>query len=181
MATGEVVAQLAKLTIQPTLRQRLIVKQHGDPDLVGKRRLIDVNQTEEFLLTADGGLLYHGWLCVPNEEKLKVEILTEAHHSPFALHPGSTKMYQDLKRHYWWWNMKCDVAEFVSKCLVCQQVKTPRQKPAGLLQPLSIPEWKWENIAMDFIVRLPRTARGYKVIRVVVDRLTTTTHIHCVR
>ena len=94
---GEVAAQLAQLTIQPTLRQRLIEKQHGDPELVGKRRLIDVNQTEEFSLTADGGLLYHGRLCVPNEEELKVEILTEARHSPFALHPGSTKMYQDLK------------------------------------------------------------------------------------
>ena len=79
------------------MRQRLIDKQHGDPDLVGKRRLIDVNQIEEFSLTADGGLLYHGRLCVSNEEELKVEILTEAHHSPFALHPGSTKMYQDLK------------------------------------------------------------------------------------
>ena len=86
--------------IQPTLRQRLIEKQHGDPYLVGKRRLIDVNQIEEFSLTADGGLLYHWRLCVPNED-LKVEILIE----------------------------------FVSKCLVCQQVKVPRQKPTGLLQP----------------------------------------------
>ena len=68
--------------------------------------------------------------------------------------------------------MKCDVAEFVSKCLVCQQVKAPRQKQAGLLQPLSILEWKWENIAMDFIMGLPRTTKGYIVIWVVVDRLT---------
>ena len=72
--------------------------------------------------------------------------------------------------------MKRDVAEFVSKCLVCQQVKAPRQKAAGLLQPLSIPEWKWENIAMDFIVGLPETLKGYTTIRVIVDRLTKSAH-----
>ena len=94
---GEVTAQLAQLTVQLTLRQRLINRQHGDPDLVEKRRLIDVNHIKEFSLTADGGLLYHGRLCVPNEEDLKVEILTEADHSPFSLHHGSTNMYQDLK------------------------------------------------------------------------------------
>ena len=102
VVVGEVATQLAQLTVQPTLRQRLIDRQHGDPDLVGKRRLIDVNQIEEFSLIADGELLYHGRLCVPNDEELKVEILTEAHHSPFALQLGSTKMYKDLKRHYWW-------------------------------------------------------------------------------
>ncbi|KAL4039222.1 hypothetical protein IC575_002871 [Cucumis melo] len=92
------------------------------------------------------------------------------------MHPGSTKMYQDLKRVYWWRNMKREVAEFVSRCLVCQQVKAPRQKPAGLLQPLSIPEWKWENVSMDFITGLSRTLRGFTVIWVVVDRLTKSAH-----
>ncbi|KAL0551422.1 hypothetical protein IC582_010508 [Cucumis melo] len=85
-------------------------------------------------------------------------------------------MYQDLKRVYWWRNMKREVAEFVSKCLVCQQVEAPRQKPTGLLQPLSVPEWKWENVSMDFITRLPRTLRGFTVIWVVVDRLTKSAH-----
>ena len=65
-----------------------------------------------------------------------------------------------------------DIVQFVGKCLVCQQVKAPRHRPAGLLQPLNIPEWKWENIAMDFIVGLPKTLKGYTVIWVVVDRLT---------
>ncbi|KAL0562076.1 hypothetical protein IC582_002531 [Cucumis melo] len=72
--------------------------------------------------------------------------------------------------------MKREVAEFVSRCLVCQQVKAPRQKPAGLLQPLSIPEWKWENVSMDFITGLSRTLRGFTVIWVVVDRLTKSAH-----
>ncbi|KAA0033199.1 pol protein [Cucumis melo var. makuwa] len=74
---------------------------------------------------------------------------------------GSMKMYQDIKWVYWWHNMKREVAEFVSKCLVCHQVKAPRPKPAGLLQPLSVLKWKWENVSMDFITGLPRTLRGF--------------------
>ncbi|KAA0050678.1 pol protein [Cucumis melo var. makuwa] len=89
---------------------------------------------------------------------------------------GSTKMYEDLKWVYWWRNMKREVAEFVSKCLLCQQVKAPRQKPAGLLQPLSVPKWKWENVSMDFITGMPRTLRGFTAIWVVVDRLTKSAH-----
>ena len=85
-------------------------------------------------------------------------------------------MYQDLKQHFWWKSEQRDVAKFVSKCLVCQQVKAPRQKAAWLLQPLSIFEWKLENIAMDFIVGLPKTPKGYKVIWVIVDRLTKSAH-----
>ncbi|KAA0046200.1 hypothetical protein E6C27_scaffold376G00730 [Cucumis melo var. makuwa] len=95
---------------------------------------------------------------------------TEAHSSPFTMHPGSTKMYQDLRGVYWLRNMKREVAYFVSRCLVCQQVKAPRQKPTGLLQPLSVPGWKWESVSMDFITGLSRTLKGYTVIWVVVDR-----------
>ncbi|MCI69735.1 DNA/RNA polymerases superfamily protein, partial [Trifolium medium] len=66
-------------------------------------------------------------------------------------------MYQDLKENFWWPNMKTEIAEFVSHCVVCQQVKIEHQKPAGLLQPLKIPTWKWEHITMDFVSGLPRT------------------------
>ena len=72
--------------------------------------------------------------------------------------------------------MNRDMVEFVSECLVCQQVKVPKQKAVGLLYPLSIPEWKWKNIAMDFIVGLPKTHKAYTVIWVVVDRLTKSAH-----
>ncbi|KAL4026717.1 hypothetical protein IC575_015156 [Cucumis melo] len=92
------------------------------------------------------------------------------------MHPGSTKMYQDLRSVYWWRGMKREVADFVSRCLVCQQVKAPRQCPAGLLQPLSVPGWKWESVSMDFITGLPKTLKGYTVIWVVVDRLTKSAH-----
>ncbi|KAL0559001.1 hypothetical protein IC582_003590 [Cucumis melo] len=176
VSVGAVTMQLAQLTVQPTLRQRIIDAQSNDPYLVEKRGLAEAGQTAEFSLSSDGGLLFERRLCVPSDCAVKTELLSEAHSSPFSMHPGSTKMYQDLKRVYWWRNMKREVAEFVSKCLVCQQVKAPRQKPAGLLQPLSIPEWKWENVSMDFITGLPRTLRGFTVIWVVVDRLTKSAH-----
>ncbi|KAL0544204.1 hypothetical protein IC582_019317 [Cucumis melo] len=176
VSVGAVTMQLAQLTVQPTLRQRIIDAQSNDPYLVEKRGLAEAGQTAEFSLSSDGGLLFERRLCVPSDSAVKTELLSEAHSSPFSMHPCSTKMYQDLKRVYWWRNMKREVAEFVSKCLVCQQVKAPRQKPPGLLQPLSIPEWKWENVSMDFITGLSRTLRGFTVIWVVVDRLTKSAH-----
>ena len=108
--------------------------------------------------------------------EIKNEILTEVHNSPFSIHLGGKKMYQDLKPHFWWRSMKKNIVEYVSNCLVCQQVKACSQKTARLLQPLSILEWKWENIDMDFIVSLQKTLKGYMVIWVIVGRLTKSTH-----
>jgi hypothetical protein len=85
-------------------------------------------------------------------------------------------MYHDLKVTYWWYGMKRDVAEYVALCDTCQRVKVEHQRPAGLLQPLQVPEWKWEEIAMDFIVGLPRTQSGYDSILVIIDRLTKVAH-----
>ncbi|KAL0536771.1 hypothetical protein IC582_025732 [Cucumis melo] len=164
------------LSRKPTLRQKIIDAQSNDPYLVEKRCLAKEGKAVEFSISSDGGLLFEKRLCVPSDSAVKTELLSEAYSSPFSMHPGSTKMYQNLKRIYWWRNMKREVAEFVSKCLVCQQVKAPRQKPAGLLQPLSVPKWKWENVSMDFITGLPRTLRGFIVIWVVVDRLTKSAH-----
>ncbi|TYK03199.1 pol protein [Cucumis melo var. makuwa] len=176
VSVGEVTSQLAQLSVQPTLRQRIIVAQLNDPYLIEKRRLVETGQGEDFSISSDDGLTFKGRLCVPEDSVVKIELLTEAHNSPFTMHPGSTKMYQDLKGVYWWRNMKREVADFVSKCLVCQQVKAPRQRPAGLLQPLSVPGWKWESVSMDFVTGLPRTLKGYTVIWVVVERLTKSVH-----
>ncbi|GKC03024.1 retrotransposon protein, putative, ty3-gypsy subclass, partial [Tanacetum coccineum] len=112
---------------------------------------------------------------------LREVLMTEAHSSPFSIHPGSTKMYHDLKQHFWWSGMKRDVATFVSKCLVCQQVKIEHQRASGLLQPLEIPVWKWDEISMDFVTGLPRTQRKHDAIWVVVDRLTKTAHFLPIR
>ena len=90
-------------------------------------------------------------------------------------------MYHDLKEHYWWAGLKRDVVEFVGRCLTCQQVKAEHQKPAGLLQPLDIPEWKWEHVSMDFVSGLPKTSKGHDSIWVIVDRLTKSAHFLPVR
>ncbi|KAA0039191.1 pol protein [Cucumis melo var. makuwa] len=164
VSVGEVTSQLAQLLVQPTLRQKIIVAQLNDPYLVEKRRLVETGQGEDFSISSDDGLVFEGRLCVPEDSAVKTELLTEAHSSPFTMHPGSTKMYQDLRSVYWWRNMNREVADFVSRCLVCQQVKAPRQRPAGLLQPLSVPGWKWESVSMDFITGLPKTLKGYTVI-----------------
>ncbi|GJR50844.1 putative reverse transcriptase domain-containing protein [Tanacetum coccineum] len=100
----------------------------------------------------------------------------ESHKSKYSIHPGSDKMYQDLKKIYWWPNMKADIATYVSKCLTCAKVKAEHQKPSGLLQQPEIPEWKWEKITMDFVFGLSRTPSGYDTILVIVDRLTKSAH-----
>jgi hypothetical protein len=118
---------------------------------------------------------------VPDVGDLRKTILKEVHDSAYSIHPGSTKMYQDLKRRYWWYGMKRDVADHVALCDTCHRVKAEHQKPAGLLQPLKVLEWKWEEIGVDFIVGLPRTPAGYDSIWVIVDRLTKVAHFILVK
>ncbi|GJT10862.1 putative nucleotidyltransferase, ribonuclease H [Tanacetum coccineum] len=131
---------------------------------------------EEFRVDEHGVIWYGNRLCVPGDSSLQEAILTGAHSSPFFIHPGSTKMYRDLKQKFWWNGMKQEVARFVAKCLTCQQVKIEHQRASGLLQPLDIPTWKWEQISMDFLTRLPRTFKKNDAIWVVVDRLTKSAH-----
>jgi hypothetical protein len=100
-------------------------------------------------------------------------------HTQFIL--AVPKMYKDLNTRYWWYGMKRDIAVYVSLCDTCQRVKVEHQRPAGLLQPFKIPEWKWEEIGMDFIVGLPRTQAGYDSIWVIVDPLTKVVHFIPVR
>ena len=68
------------------------------------------------------------------------EVMEEAHDTPLSIHPGSTKMYQDIRQRFWWSNMKQDIARYVAKCDVCHRIKAEHQRPAGTLQPISIPE-----------------------------------------
>jgi hypothetical protein len=103
-------------------------------------------------------------------------ILHKAHESTYSIHPGSTKMYHDLKSRYWWYGMKRAIAEYVALCDNCQRVKAEWQRPAVLLQPLKIPQWKWEEVSMDFIVGLPTTQSGYETIWVIVDRFLKVAH-----
>ncbi|WVZ63655.1 hypothetical protein U9M48_013269 [Paspalum notatum var. saurae] len=115
-------------------------------------------------------------ICVPNVNSIRKLILGEAHDTVYSIHPGSTRMYYDLKERFWGYGMKRVVAEYVAICDTCQRVKAEHQRPIGLLQPLKVPEWKWEEITMDFIVGLPCTQKGHNSIWVVVDRLTKVAH-----
>ncbi|GJW99612.1 putative reverse transcriptase domain-containing protein [Tanacetum coccineum] len=123
-----------------------------------------------------------GTRCIKNRSwlplygNLRDLIMHESHKSKYFIHPGSDKMYQDLKKLYWWPNMKAIIVEYVGKCLTCSRVKVEYQKPSGLLVQPEIPIWKWERITMDFFIKLPKTSNGHDTIWVIVDRLTKSAH-----
>ncbi|GKE65763.1 putative reverse transcriptase domain-containing protein, partial [Tanacetum coccineum] len=121
---------------------------------------------------ADGTLCFNGRSWLPCYGDLRTVIMHESHKSKYSIHPGSDKMYQDMKKLYWWPNMKANIATYVSKCLTCAKVKAKHQRPSGLLVQLDIPQWKWDNITMDFVTKLPKSSQGYDTIWVIVDRLT---------
>ncbi|GJY08502.1 putative reverse transcriptase domain-containing protein [Tanacetum coccineum] len=103
-------------------------------------------------------------------------IMHESHKPKYSIHPGFDKMYQDLKKLYWWPNMKAIITEYLGKCLTCSRVKAECQKPSGLLVQPEIPMWKWERITMDFITKLPKTSNGHDTIWVIIDLLTKSAH-----
>ncbi|GJS89346.1 putative reverse transcriptase domain-containing protein [Tanacetum coccineum] len=123
-----------------------------------------------------------GTRCIKNQSwlplfgNLRDLIMHEPHKSKYSIHPGSDKMYQDLKKLYWWPNIKAIITEYVGKCLTCSRVKAECQNPSGLLVQPEIPMWKWERITMDFVTKLPRTSNGHDTIWVIVDRLTKSAH-----
>nr|GEW32065.1 putative reverse transcriptase domain-containing protein [Tanacetum cinerariifolium] len=124
---------------------------------------------------ADGTLCLYGksWLSCYGD--LRTVIMHESHKSKYSIHPGSDKMYQDMKKLYCWPNMKADVATNVRKCLTCAKVKAEHQRPSGLLVKRKIPQWKRNHITMDIITKLPKSSQGYDTIWVIVDRLTKST------
>ncbi|GJT35416.1 putative nucleotidyltransferase, ribonuclease H [Tanacetum coccineum] len=121
---------------------------------------------------ADGMLCLKNRSWIPRLGDLRALIMHESHKSKYSIYPVSDKMYQDLKKLYWWPNMKAEIATYVSKCMTCAKVKAEYQKPSGLLVQPKIPEWKGENITMDFVTKLPKTTSGQDMIWVIVDRLT---------
>nr|GEV88955.1 hypothetical protein [Tanacetum cinerariifolium] len=103
-------------------------------------------------------------LCLNNRSwilcfsDLRALIIHESHKSKYSIHLGSDKMYQNLKKLYWWLNMKAEIATYVSKFLTYAKVKIEYQKPSSLLVQPEIPQWKWENITLHFVTKLPKTA-----------------------
>jgi hypothetical protein len=108
-------------------------------------------------------------LYIPNCDELKRLIMDELHKRPYTSHPGYQNMITDTRKQFYWPGLKKDIANYLAKCLECQQVKAEHRHPTGLLQPLPIPEWKWETISMDFIIELPNSTRKNDAIMVVVD------------
>ncbi|SPT17748.1 unnamed protein product [Triticum aestivum] len=120
-------------------------------------------------------LFFEDRIVVPKGDLRKV-IMNEVHNSLLSIHSGSSKMYHDLKQSYWWTRMKREIAQFVNEYDVCRRVKAEHQRPAGLLQPLAIPEWKFDHIEMDFVTGFPKSKRGNDAIFVVIDKLTKVAH-----
>ncbi|KAL5576947.1 hypothetical protein UlMin_018646 [Ulmus minor] len=120
-----------------------------NPQLLRLKERVLEGKDAEFSVSTDGILHYKCRLCIPNDAQFKEQLLSEAHATPYSVHPGATKMYQDLKERFWW---------------------------SGELQPIEIPEWKWDQITMDFVVGLPKTTKCHDAIWVVVDRLTKSAH-----
>ncbi|GJS18071.1 putative reverse transcriptase domain-containing protein, partial [Tanacetum coccineum] len=164
------------MTLQPKLLTQILEAQ--------TKAIKEENIKAKNLRRMDKSFEIHpdGTHCIKNRSWLPLFgglrdlIMHESHKSKYSIHPGSNKMYQDLKELYWWPNMKAIIAEYVGKCLTCSRVKAECQKPSGLLVQPEIPMWKWERITMDFITKLPKTSNGHDTIWVIVDRLTKSAH-----
>ncbi|GKE35548.1 putative reverse transcriptase domain-containing protein [Tanacetum coccineum] len=113
---------------------------------------------------ANGTLCLRGRSWLPCNKDLRSVIMHESHKSKYSIHPGSKKMYQDVKKLYWWPNIKADIATYVRKFLTCAKVKAEHQRPSGLLVQPAIPEWKYDNITMDFVTKLPKSSQGFDTI-----------------
>jgi hypothetical protein len=169
----EVVLQgsLYALTAESDLYERPVTAQRNDEDIQTiKQKLAEGNPKYTCFQKDHQDVVWFGKrLVVPVDPEIKNIILDEAHKSTFSIHPGSTKMYQDLKQNFWWSNMKVDIAKCVAECDTCHRMKASHLKSAGVRQPLSIPMWKWDDISMDFIVGFPQTTRKKDSIWVIVD------------
>jgi Integrase zinc binding domain len=170
------IARAMSIVVAPSIRDLILEAQAKAvlPENFIKEGLNGLEQ--HFDRKNDNGLYLVDRIWVPVLGGLRTLLLREAHNSGYSIHPGSDKMYFDLRDLYWWPGMKKDVAQYVSECVTCLQVKAEHKKPPGLLVQPEIPVKKWEHITMDFITKLPRTRRGNDMIWVIVDRLTKSAH-----
>jgi hypothetical protein len=145
------------------------------------REKMEAGKANCFRKDDQGVIWFKDRIVVPKNADVRQQILDEAHLSRYSIHPRSTKIYQDLKKHYWWTKMKIEIARYVARCDICRRVKAVHMKTAGPLQSLPIPTWKWEDISMDFIMGLPKTAKGFDSIRVIIDPLTKIAHFLSVK
>jgi hypothetical protein len=169
---------LFNITLTSTLRDEIKVAQKNDEGMgdIKKRMHEGDPKVACFLEDAEGTIWLKERLVLPKKEKLKKKILDKSHTPRYCIHPRSTKMYHDLRQQFWWTRMKRETSRSVSQCDTYRKVKANYMKPGGLLQPLNILEWKWDDISMVFIVGLPLTAHKFDSIWVILDRLSKSTH-----
>ncbi|GJT74672.1 putative reverse transcriptase domain-containing protein [Tanacetum coccineum] len=165
---GAVLMQNKKVIAYASRQLKIHEKNYTTHDL----ELGAVVPKEKLEPRADGTLCLNGRSWLPCYGDLRTVIMHESHKSKYSIHPGSNKMYQDMKKLYWWPNMKADIATYVSKCLTYAKVKSKHQRPSVLLVQPKIPQWKWDNITTDFVIKLPNSSQGYDTIWVIVNRLT---------
>src|SRR3954470_9045342 len=167
------------LVVEPDLDETIRWIQTCDSDVEKIKRDITKGKAPSFTVADDGTLYFQKSLVVPRSKpnlNLTPRVMKEAHDTALSIHPGCTKMYQDLRQRYWWSNMKQDIARYVDECDVCRRIKAEHQRPAGTLQPLSIPEWMWDKIEMDFVTGFPRSQKGHDAIFVVIERFSKVAH-----
>src|SRR3954463_16726441 len=177
-------SSLYTLAVEPDLVSSIKTIQGGDSEVHKIKRDLEEGKPSFFTIADDGALYFKGRLVVPCAEKnldMTQEVMKEAHDTPLSIHPGSTKMYQDIRQRFWWSNMKQDIARYVAECDVCRRIKAEHQRPAGTLQPISIPEWKWDHVEMDFVTGFPKSQKGNDAILVVIDRLSKVAHFLAVK
>jgi hypothetical protein len=162
---------LYNITLTLVLRGEIIAAQRNCKGMGHIKRRIQEGDPKVacFRENAEGVLWFKDRLVVPKEASLKKKILDEAHTSRYSIYPGSTKMYHDLRQQFLWTRMKRETARYVSECDTCRKVKVDYMKPGALLQPLSVLNWMWDDISMDFIVGLPLIACKFDLIWVIMD------------
>jgi hypothetical protein len=150
---------LHNIQVSRTLESRIIEVQKTDKGIFHIKKKMKKETMKHFRVDEQGVLWFDGRLVIRKDRELKNQLMDEAHLSKLSIHLGSSKMYQELRPHYWWTKMKKEIAAYVARCDTCYRVKALHMKPAGLLQPLSMPDWKWDGISMDFILGLPTTQK----------------------
>jgi hypothetical protein len=148
---------LCSIQVNCSLESQIIEGQKTDKGIFHIKEMMKREPTKHFRLDDQGVLWFDDRLVVPKIRELKNMIMDKAHLSKLSIHPRSSKMCHDLRPQFWWTKMKKEIAVYVARCDTCCRVKAIHMKLADMLQPLPVPDWKCEDISMDFITGLPTT------------------------
>ena len=164
--------EVSRLAVQPRLLESIKSSYNIDPACA---EILKSNGTKAFQVK-DGLIWKKQRLYIPDDMKIRTELLSECHDAAISGHLGVHKTLQRVAKRFYWPNLQHTVREYVSSCQACQHNKPSNQQPMGLLQPLPIPERRWDVVTMDMIGPLPVTKNGYDTIVVFVDKLTKMVH-----